>query len=235
MKVIRKILLALLVLVTISCGGSQKSFEFPRTSFVQLKQMITIKSCKPGKPFECRRSTTGISGSGAVVRVTKVGSYVLTAEHVCNSASLAKIAKGKRVEERAFFAIDLYGKEYDLTIIGTNVRADLCLVFAKALISYPAIPISKSPPIPGRLYFNVAAPMGVFNINLVPTFSGYFAGSDGENDIYSIPAHQGSSGSPVLNERGEIVGVVTRTFSNFNSMSLSPSYNFLSAFLSNYL
>ena len=231
----RKILLTLLAIATASCSGSQRNFEFPRTSFVQLKQLVTIKTCKPGNPFECADTTSGISGSGSIVKVTKVGSFVLTAEHVCNSATLANYTRGKKVNRRDFYAIDLYGKEYNLKVVGTNVRFDLCLVFANGLISHPAIPISKKPPEPGKRFYNVASPMGVFNIDMVPAFSGHFAGSDGENDIYSIPAHQGSSGSPVLNDRGEIVGVITRTFSNFNNMSRSPSYNDLSAFLSTYL
>ena len=235
MKITRKILLALLMFATISCSGSQKRFEFPREAFVQLKKTVTIKRCKSGKPFDCLRTTNGISGSGSIVKVTKVGSYVLTAEHVCQSATLKKFTKGKKVEGQDFFAIDLDGKEYNLKVIGVNIRADLCLVFAQGLISHPAIPISPTPPKPGRTFYNLAAPQGVFNIDLLPLFAGYFAGTDGENDIYCIPAAKGSSGSPVLNERGEIVGVITRTFHNFNNMSLSPSYNFLSAFLSNYL
>ena len=231
----RTLLLASFLLTAFSCGGYQGKFEFPRDSFIYVRQMVTIKVCAPGKPFECKDRRSGISGSGSIVKVTPTGSYVLTAEHVCRSRTLKKATSGRKVKSREFLAIDLEEKRYDLKIMATDVRSDLCLVFAEGLISRKAIPIARNAPKPGDRVHNVAAPQGVFTRDMVPLFSGYFSGSDGDNDIYSISATQGSSGSPVLNDNGEIIGVITRAFSNFNSLSLSPSFNYVSAFLSNYL
>ena len=43
---------------------------------------------------------------------------------------------------------------------------------------------------------------------------------DGDRLLYSIPAMQGSSGSPVINEWGNLVGV------NFAKMNGSDNFNF---------
>ena len=43
--------------------------------------------------------------------------------------------------------------------------------------------------------------------------------------IYNIPAYPGSSGSFILNDSGELVGMVSATIGNFYHMAMSPTWN----------
>lgn len=227
--------LALALPVLFSCTGYQKKFEFPRESFVHLKQFVTIKKCAKDNPFECKDFTSGITGSGSIVKRIENGSYILTAAHVCESERLAKIAKTGKLLGTSFRAVDIDGKAYPLFVLSANTSADLCLLFAEGLLDHPALKLASRSPRAGERIYNMAAPQGIFTINMFPLFSGYYAGHDRSYDLYTIPATQGSSGSPILNSDGDLIGVVTMSFTGFQNMSLSPPYNSLRAFLSSYL
>ena len=227
--------LAIVLSMLFSCTGYQKKFDFPRESFVYLKQFVTIKKCAKENPFECRDFTSGITGSGSIVKRIENGSYILTAAHVCESERLAKIIKTGKLLETRFQAVDIYGKAYPLFVLSANASADLCLLYAEGMLDHSALKFASSPPRHGEKVYNMAAPQGIFTINMFPLFSGYYAGHDRSFDLYTIPATQGSSGSPILNSDGHLIGVVTMSFTGFKAMSLSPHYNSLKAFLSNYL
>tara|TARA_Y100000310_G_scaffold171799_1_gene171970 strand:+ start:88 stop:789 length:702 start_codon:yes stop_codon:yes gene_type:complete len=227
--------LAIALSLIFSCTGLQKKFEFPRGSFIHLKQFVTIKKCGKSNPFDCKDFTRGISGSGSIVKVIRNGSYVLTAAHVCESERLAKIAKTGKLMGTEFHAIDIDGKAYPLITLSANTSADLCLLFAEGLLGSAALKLASAAPRPGEKVYNMAAPQGIFTVNMFPLFEGYYAGHDRSFDLYTIPATQGSSGSPILNSDGHLIGVVTMSFTGFQSMSLSPPFNRIKAFLSNYL
>lgn len=219
----------------LSCTGYQKRFEFPRDSFIHVKQFVTIKKCAKDNPFDCRDFTSGISGSGSIVKVIGNGSYVLTAAHVCESEKLAKIAKTGKLLETKFHAVDINGKAYPLVVLSANTSADLCLLFAEGLLGGTALKLASVAPRPGERAYNMAAPQGIFTINMFPLFDGYYAGHDRSFDLYTIPATQGSSGSPILNSDGHLIGIIAMSFTGFQSMSLSPPYSQVRAFLSTYL
>jgi S1-C subfamily serine protease len=226
---------ALIISILLSCTGYQKKFEFPRKSFIYLKQLVTIKKCAKVNPFECKDFTSGISGSGSVVKIIENGSYVLTAAHVCESERLAKIIKTGKLLETNFTAVDINGRAYPLITLSANISSDLCLLFAEGLVDSRALKIAIAPPHPGEKVYNMAAPQGVFTANMFPLFGGYYAGYDMDFDLYTIPATQGSSGSPILNSDGHLIGVLTMSFTGFHNMSLSPHYSRIKAFLSKYL
>ena len=63
---------------------------------------------------------------------------------------------------------------------------------------------------------NIAAPKGIFNHQAVPIFEGRFSGnvpSDKKvlKSMFTLSVAPGSSGSMVLNENGELVGMITGT------------------------
>jgi len=43
-------------------------------------------------------------------------------------------------------------------------------------------------------------------------------------DAYTVPARGGSSGSPIMNTEGQLVGVTSVALRNFEHMCLSPTY-----------
>mgnify|MGYP003143469981 FL=1 len=105
-----------------------------------------------------------------------------------------------------------------------NNRQDVCLVWVDNLFK-PQVTISPRAPEPGDTVLNIAAPLGVFSRDMVPIFKGFYNGvNEYHMGVYSLPAFGGSSGSPIFNQKGELVGMVHSTIRHFNNIALSPSY-----------
>jgi hypothetical protein len=117
------------------------------------------------------------------------------------------------------------------TIKTMDFRNDMCMLWVDNLFE-PALTISPAHPKPGDKAYNMAAPLGVHSKNMVPIFSGYYNGIDARNiAFYSIPAFGGSSGSPIVNHRGELIGMIHSTLRFFPEIALSPNYKAMRAFI----
>ena len=172
-------------------------------------------------------------GSGAVIQNTTKGVYVLTAAHVCDeSDNIAQFSHIPDAEfEIKFFAISLKGDKKPVKVVKQRMDHDICILWVKNLFLKP-IKISPSEPEPGDLVLNIAAPLGVFARDMVPIFKGFYNGTDMfDRDVYSLPAYGGSSGSPILNEKGELIGMVHSTLANFNNIAVSPKYHIMREFI----
>jgi hypothetical protein len=69
--------------------------------------------------------------------------------------------------------------------------------------------------------------------NIVPAFQGLFFGEDlyfGKS-FYSIPTIGGSSGSPILDSKGELIGMIHSVHYKFHHLAVSISYTELWNFL----
>jgi len=96
-----------------------------------------------------------------------------------------------------------------------NVEADICII--ETSINRRAVPVARSEPEYGDKVVNISAPYGLMFTNpeggAVYITSGHYTGNltmvDGARSMYTIWTAPGSSGSPIINERGEIVGVVS--------------------------
>ena len=79
----------------------------------------------------------------------------------------------------------------------------------------------------------MSAPAGIYHPPTVPILQGIYSGKmpDGKNSLSSIPAVGGSSGSPVLNERLELVGILFATHPAFTEISISSSFEELKKFM----
>ena len=59
----------------------------------------------------------------------------------------------------------------------------------------------------GDTVYSVASPLGIGGNSAAPHFNGQYSGCDGFTCYFTLPAAPGSSGSLILNGRGEIVGM----------------------------
>ena len=240
---------------------TKKSFKWPRQSFVKFETRIYRQTCIPKDPdnfkSKCYEDHGGFTGSGAVVARSFDGVYVLTAGHMCDRKEDLKFLenrdkkirehekedkKGKKTKIKQkleytphyiikFYVYDLENFKYKAKTISVNKKLDACTVFVWGLFKKPLVVSSKKPKIGAKAY-NMAAPAGFFQKNLVPLFEGRYVGKWSKYaSVYTIPAIGGSSGSPVINSKGELIGMIYARHNRFHHIVLSPDYKRLRKFL----
>jgi len=213
---------------------------FPRQSFIFVKKKTVFYRCTKNL---CKTVYTGrMSGSASIIHHSGDKTFLMTAAHLIWMLPIHPIykmlleKKGKLKTHSTYTFTDINGKNYKLKkIVKSDKTSDLAIV-AMEKSTLPPLPLSrKAPQIKDRL-FNIAAPAGVFEINMVPFFEGRFLGYSkkyfnmGKIALTNIPVAGGSSGSPILNCNGEIVGMVSAVHRRFHHISISPTheqiYNF---------
>ena len=84
----------------------------------------------------------------------------------------------------------------------------------------------------------MAAPDGFFAPGMVPLLEGYNSGNVGavgyEDTVYTIPTKGGSSGSPVLNSEGEVIGVTHSAIAGVENIAIACTWDELDSFLFRY-
>ena len=181
------------------------------------------------------------SGSGAVIKKVKNGGYVLTAAHICLPGVYGY--KTPDPGDLLFVEINVLDKDlnfYKGTVFGFDLDKDLCLLYVDG-IDLPAIEIASRPPRKHEEAVNVAAPLGMFGEDLMPYFEGHYLGTiydswvdvmeSNETAVYSIPAAGGSSGSPVLNKYGRLIGMIHSVYPAMHHLSLSPTWGQIDSFI----
>ena len=233
-------LLSFLISLTIflpSCISTNIGFHIPedsRDQFVRIIQQAYVSICAEEG---CVTNPLRSSGSGAIVSESTKGSYILTAGHVCEleidkivpTPEMLKMIKSVEVN---MSIVNLSQSSYKAEIVSIDNNSDLCLLFSRNYWNEkgPA-KIANSPVYEGERVYNVAAPVGIFYDNVVPLLEGFYMGKDGLKAYYSIPAMGGSSGSPVYNIRGHLVGMIHSVNVAFPMVSVSPTQKELTKFL----
>ena len=227
------LLFAFLLLNLVSCAHLQTNFQrkiLPRKSFVKVEKSLTISECdESGCTSQLLRSVA----SGVAVHSTLEGAYILTAAHVCDDSDVkAKYQSSPNIEFSSEFSVrTLSNEQKPVKILEFDIKHDICMVWVKNLFIQP-VAISPSEPEPGDRVFNIAAPLGIFSKDMVPIFEGFYDGVDqGGRAVYSIPAIGGSSGSPIFNRKGELIGMVHSTIRYFNQITISPNYKAMREFI----
>ena len=219
----------LVSLFLISSCASQVSvltnISSARNSFVKVESWVGLCDQEEGR---CFPEEVFSVGSGSMIMYGNKKN-ILTAAHVCDLGPIGKkIEKdGGRVTLKV---VDRDGKSHIAEIIRINHAIDACLLRASSL-NIPALRISVKKPEYAERVYNIASPMGIAEGNMVPIFQGIFFGNNGGRAFYSIPTIGGASGSPILNIKGEVVGMVHSVHYRFHHVSLSVTYADLWNFL----
>ena len=243
----------IVLLLVFSCGLNSAYLTSPgldegnknfRESFLKVENKFSARECVENEKkqiTECRIERVISSASAFVVSSGKAGSYAITAAHFCEDDMdllLQSLIKGTPIQKIEFRAYDIDMKKYDVNVINYDRELDLCLIYVKKLQKKPAL-ISLDPPNPGDKAYNLAAPLGMFNENMIPKLDGYFAGysirdidkKDLKFAIYSVPAIGGSSGSPLFNKDGYIVGMIHSVNIRFPFITYSPTHKQLKQYI----
>ena len=181
------------------------------------------------------------SASGFFVAENKI----VTAAHFCNTLPI-KIEMLKRMMffERIVFEVETFdGHTMEAFVIRMDEDNDLCMLMILGptdQIDKQIIKMSDRRPYHGERIYNIAAPLGIFTPGMLPVFEGFYSGpclypdeakKDARVDMYSLPIRGGSSGSPILNDDGELIGVVIAGVRGFENLGFSPSYDVIKKFI----
>jgi len=231
MKGVKILLLIALMMFVTSCHCRNNVRRMlPRDTFLKIEKSLFIKICNPRIPTMCRSKNLGASGSGVIVAHGDEGSYALTAGHICEDNELRRLTHGAAEHRLEFKVLDIEGRMYSVDIVAIDSQHDLCVVYAKDLWQ-PAIALGVDKPTPGDRVYNIASPLGIFAKQMVPIFEGFYNGDSHDRSFYSLPAKGGSSGSPIINHRGELIGMVSMAFVHFSHIAISPQFESIISFV----
>ena len=227
----------LISLFALSCVSQNYGFHIPKNSrdqFARILQDTSLTICLDEK---CSTKNFKSSGSGVVVAASENGSYVLTAAHVCQVEIMNMIPDPNLLEliktiEINMNIVNLSQSKYKADVISLDTNSDMCLLFIDDYWNESGpVKISGAAPFEGERVYNVAAPVGIFYENTVPLLEGFYMGTEKLRSYYSIPAMGGSSGSPIFNLRGDLVGMIHSVNVMFPMVSISPKYDELKKFI----
>ena len=149
----------------------------------------------------------------------------MSAAHVCDPGAFAMMAAGGKPYEVEYVGVTKDKETFKMEILEVDHSTDLCLAWAPTLDRIP-LKIAKSKMRPGSRIWNIAAPKGVLYRGAPIIIDGIFNGTnlDTGHDMYTMFVRGGSSGSSILNENHEVVGVVSMMDIRFGWIAISPRW-----------
>jgi len=205
-----------------------KSLQDVRKSILKIETWARLGACDE-EAGPCADHELISMGSGAVVLYDNKKA-VLTAAHVCKQDSFEQFVQ---THNGHFYlkAIDRDNKEYIIKVIKHDHGQDICLLTSISGDLPPYLKISQKKPEYAEIVYNLAAPLGIIDQHMVPAYQGFFFGNSEGRAFYSLAVAQGSSGSPIVNLKGELIGMIHSVHYRFHHISLSVAYEHLWNFL----
>ena len=235
------------LIVLFSCTNSHipKKCDLPelkKESFLHIKTLASFRTCGESS---CEEIPSGASvASGFIVSNVGNDSIGLTAGHVCETMPPPPLLNVEVVQK-----IKVYlwgGAVFDAQIEHIIKEVDMCILRIKN-VRIPPLKLATKAPEHGDEAYTMAAPYGIFDPELLLVFHGTYSGvalnvpiSDSKQvfkalDAYTIPTRSGSSGSPILNNKGEVIGMTIMSMRSLENMCLSPTFNNIKSVLTSYL
>jgi len=227
----KTISMIVLIASLISCGALKPSLSvhniLPREGYVFIKKTVNLKKCTKNV---CESGSMASVGSGFVVKITYRGAFVATAAHVCttdkedllDSVTVTDIIKVETLD----------GRWHDAEVLEYDRELDACLMFVRDLTDgVEEVILSDKAPKEGDKVYNIASPYGIHYNQVVPIFEGRYFGEIGKKAFYSFNAAPGSSGSMILNEKGELIGLLHSVYYKMYTVVVSVRYSNLIQFL----
>ena len=224
--------------------GPGDLFRDKRRSFIKIdiyKNIYLAKTSSVSKELLSEEYEIDLrsSASGFIVGHDRDITLIGTSAHVCSILygnqinyfvpEYSQWDRSWELNEKAAYTLNDYrGKKYSAIPIAYNFDADICILVTKT-ISLPALMIAKRNPIIGERYYNIAAPMGLWSKEMIPLFEGFYLGTikirskHNKSYSFSIPTKGGSSGSPILNSDGEVVGAIHSAYRGFENLCMATT------------
>lgn len=158
-----------------------------------------------------------MSGTAIIVESNETESWAISAGHVCYPEPSDHLIMWNDVW--LMMGFNVYGDFEPVFMVGLDQKNDIC-VFRIPIGGLPAVPLAKKMPNIGEKVWLGAYPLGVYSPGHVPFFEGYYAGILDGRASYTIPVTGGASGGGVVNERGELLGVISMAIDGFENITL---------------
>jgi len=178
------------------------------------------------------------SASGYVVNVNKEKINVLTAAHWCKTLNTEDImdATGLIFEKDPLVGMyaTFMGNDYLIEKKPImNEKDDLCLIeFESKFYKYAKnMKVANKAPDIGEEIYAISAPQWSHEDEIRQHYQGKFAGCNSHECSFTIPATFGSSGSSVINGKGEIVSIIAKAAVDFNNLAVGPKPEAIKQFL----
>jgi len=209
--------------------------NLPTTSFIYLSAIGYFLApdavCDPS----CTAQVATFSHAGAV----KIGpDTLLTASHVCErflnlSGRVGTIdSDGDLLADLKLLATDHTGQELPIDLVALNSVDDLCVIESKGIRGDFALIAEERPEVTERVW-SVSTPTGLFTVGYPLIFDGIYSGEMVTKvgtmvSMFTFPGRPGSSGSPVFNSDGELVGIVHSVPKRFDLLAYAANQSTIS-------
>ena len=193
-------------------------------SFVFIAHKFQEKLCK--EDICITAEPQNIAGSGFSVATSGIYTWIVTAAHLC--------APRESLASSEILAVGLGGVGYRAVVQYVEKAIDTCFLTIEGA-DIPPVKVASRNVTRGERVIALGAPLGIFDSEMILKFEGFYAGKTTEVvkpgepakkfpvlDGFTIPARPGSSGGPIFNVEGELVGMTIMAKPYFESFALSP-------------
>jgi hypothetical protein len=175
-------------------------------------------------------------GAGTSFVIDYIGgrTIMMSAAHLCEPYIIEPEGAEESIPLKIIFEIGIIQGDFLLlvdNILYVDRETDIC-VFSVPVELGVKIEISKKPPKYGENVWSIGAPTGYFPETAKPITHGLFSG-DAERRLmdggllpfsnFNMPTVPGMSGSPIINKKGDVVGLVSAVSSEWHMISYSPT------------
>lgn len=219
-----------------------KKNPFKQRAFFKFVRVARIQVCKPMKfHIACRTRQVKYEGSAFHVYKGVKWSYALTAAHnlyldpvhPMHRRMLKAMNYKVSVLNDKTYLIDWHKRKHDILEQKLVKKADLALVRFKPIKDLPVYRIATEMPQKGEKVYNTASPLGFFSGKVLGLYEGRYLGKKmvpikgykSLMSVFTIPVVGGSSGSPILNKYGEVIGIVSSVHRRFHHISFGVNLN----------
>ena len=161
-----------------------------------------------------------MSGSGIIIESNKKESWGITAAHVCYPEVMDPWVL--RLDAWMMITVDINGDVRPIEVLALDPMTDVC-IFKMPYASVGVVPLADRMPLIGERVYLGAFPLGVYEPGHVPFFEGFYAGKLNSKDSFTIPVAPGSSGGGIVNQRGELIGIVSMAIEGFENITLTAN------------
>lgn len=215
-------------------------------AFIMVQKVATPGDCTPDDPSDadaialCEQITQELpdivqSGTGSGLLVWANGKpIILTAAHVCLSSFPEEHRQDGisiKVNQTSIVSVRSHdGRVVESDIIAVDMQEDLCALRVVHMFSAP-VKLAKHPPMKGDRVYAISAPWGINSPEMSLIFTGFYSGKNEQTHFYTIPTRPGSSGSVVLNDKFQAIGMLNAAFVDIESIGIGPGHAALRVFI----